>query len=213
VALDRTVYAWNASNNSASKILDSSNRITALKSNWSGDKVAVSDMFGKLELIDVESKARLSIRSHKDRCCALDFYDNLLATGSRDKGILINDIRTPNKKIHELGMHTDEICGLKWSPNGRYIASGSTNNKLSIWDTRINRVSFKSSAHKSAVKAIAWNQDNSMELATGGGVNDQTIKIWNVAAGAQVNELHCGSQVTNIMYSKSTNELISSHGF
>jgi WD40 repeat protein len=52
-----------------------------------------------------------------------------------------------------------------------------------------------------------------LELATGGGVNDQTIKIWNVASGSMINELNCGSQVTNIMYSKSTNELISSHGF
>lgn len=172
VALDNIVYSWNAGTNAASKLLESSNRVSALKSNWSGDKIAVSDMFGKLELVDIESKARMTLKSHKDRCCAVDFYENVLISGSKDKGILINDIRTPNKKVQELAMHTDEICGLKWSPNGRYIASGSTNNKLSVWDMRINKVCFRSSAHKSAVKAIAWNLNNTMELATGGGVND-----------------------------------------
>lgn len=123
----------------------------------------------------------------------MDFYGDLLASGSRDKGILINDIRTPNKNIQELAMHSDEICGLKWSPDGRFLASGSTNSLLSVWDTRMNKISLKSTAHKSAIRAIAWNPSNQIELATGGGVNDQTLKIWNTSSGKLEKEIFCGS--------------------
>lgn len=33
-----------------------------------------------------------------------------------------------------LAAHTQEVCGLKWSPNGRQIATGGNDNKLCIWD-------------------------------------------------------------------------------
>jgi WD40 repeat protein len=30
--------------------------------------------------------------------------------------------------------HRQEICGLKWCPNGRYLASGSNDNTVCVWD-------------------------------------------------------------------------------
>ena len=30
--------------------------------------------------------------------------------------------------------HTQEVCGLEWSPGGRYLASGSNNNRVAVWD-------------------------------------------------------------------------------
>lgn len=29
--------------------------------------------------------------------------------------------------------HTQEVCGLKWSPDGSYLASGGNDNLLNIW--------------------------------------------------------------------------------
>ena len=30
--------------------------------------------------------------------------------------------------------HCQEVCGLKWCPNGRYLASGSNDNTVCVWD-------------------------------------------------------------------------------
>ncbi len=30
--------------------------------------------------------------------------------------------------------HRQEVCGLKWCPNGRYLASGSNDNTVCVWD-------------------------------------------------------------------------------
>lgn len=32
-----------------------------------------------------------------------------------------------------LAGHTQEVCGLKWAPDGRYIASGGNDNLVNIW--------------------------------------------------------------------------------
>lgn len=35
--------------------------------------------------------------------------------------------------ISTLTGHTQEVCGLKWSPDGRYLASGGNDNLVHVW--------------------------------------------------------------------------------
>ena len=71
----------------------------------------------------------------------------------------------------------------------------------------------KFSGHKAAVKAIAWSPHQSGLLASGGGTADRCIKFWNTKAGVEVNSIDTGSQVCNLMWSKSSNEIVSTHGY
>lgn len=32
-----------------------------------------------------------------------------------------------------LAGHRQEVCGLKWSPDGQYLASGGNDNRLHVW--------------------------------------------------------------------------------
>ena len=43
-------------------------------------------------------------------------------------------MRIADHHISTFASHTQEVCGLAWSPSGRYLASGSNSNKLVIWD-------------------------------------------------------------------------------
>jgi cell division cycle 20-like protein 1 (cofactor of APC complex) len=63
------------------------------------------------------------------------------------------------------------------------------------------------------VKAIAWSPHQSGLLASGGGTADRCIKFWNVKNGTEINSIDTGSQVCNLMFSKSSNELVSTHGY
>ena len=70
------------------------------------------------------------------------------------------DLRDKNNYIHCIEGHKQEICGLKWSFDDRYLASGGNDNKLMIWDrgmSNSNEPMFKFKSHKAAVKAIAWS--------------------------------------------------------
>ena len=57
-----------------------------------------------------------------------------MSSGTRNTGdILLYDVRQ-KECIIKFQQHRQEICGLKWCPNGRYLASGSNDNTVCVWD-------------------------------------------------------------------------------
>lgn len=90
---------------------------------------------------------------------------------------------------------------------------------------------WKFHEHTAAVKALAWDPHVSGVLATGGGTQDKHIRFWNVINGTMLNELDTGSQVSplvdsslaytdsgmmqvcNLIWSLTSHELVSTHGF
>jgi cell division cycle protein 20 (cofactor of APC complex) len=71
---------------------------------------------------------------------------------------------------------------------------------------------IKMNEHKAAVKALSWCPWNTGVLATGGGKQDGTIKLWNVFSGVLKNSIETNSQVSGLIWSKFNRELLSSHG-
>lgn len=67
--------------------------------------------------------------------------------------------------------------------------------------------------HKAAVKAMAWSPHKRGVLATGGGTADRRLKIWNVNTSIKMSDIDSGSQICNMVWSKNTNELVTSHGY
>ena len=65
------------------------------------------------------------------RIGSLNWGKNLLASGSKDGNVATWDLRFGN--ISKYRAHSQEICGLKWSPDGKCIASGGNDNKLLIY--------------------------------------------------------------------------------
>lgn len=58
----------------------------------------------------------------------------IFSSGTRNTGdILLYDVRQKECLI-KFQHHRQEVCGLKWCPNGRYLASGSNDNTVCVWD-------------------------------------------------------------------------------
>jgi len=109
--------------------------------------------------------------------------------------------------------HKQEVCGLKWSFDGSHLASGGNDNKLCVWSLGASKPLLESAAHNAAVKAIAWSPFNHNLLASGGGTADKCIRFWNMNNYQNTHCLDTGSQVCNLVFSKNSNELISTHGY
>jgi cell division cycle protein 20 (cofactor of APC complex) len=156
----------------------------------------------------------------------------LLSSGSFDSHIHTNDIRaSPSQSLVSTFFgHRQEVCGLKWSPDGQQLASGGNDNLLCIWDinTRMRGGIFQQNQyqpnvvtspkycfaeHKAAVKALAWCPWQRHLLASGGGSRDQTIKFWNTDAGGLVQSIQTESQVCALQWNPYDREILSSHGF
>ena len=67
-----------------------------------------------------------------------------------------------NHHAATLARHTQEVCGLKWSPDGKYLASGGNDNLLMIWDAGVNTTNntatpvFTFNQHQAAVKVCNY---------------------------------------------------------
>lgn len=51
-----------------------------------------------------------------------------------------------------LTAHTQEVCGLKWSPAGTQLASGGNDNVLNIWQAGAQTPLHSLTDHRAAVK-------------------------------------------------------------
>lgn len=139
---------------------------------------------------------------------------SVVASGSKDKSILVRDLRAHNQSYMKLSEHRQEVCGLRWSLHDEnQLASGGNDNKLFIWSASSNVPLEKFSDHQAAVKAINWSPLHRGLLATGGGTADQCIRFWNTINLCPISCINTGSQVCNLVFSKTNDELVSTHGY
>ena len=55
-------------------------------------------------------------------------------SGSRSGAVHHHDVRVAEHHVGSLAHHTQEVCGLAWSPDGKHLASGANDNLLCVWD-------------------------------------------------------------------------------
>lgn len=100
---------------------------------------------------------------HTDRISSLSWNNQVLSTGSKDSKIINHDLRASTHIIQTLIGHTHEVCKLKWSPSGQYLASGGNDNKLCIWDINMNN-SFNNRNSDNIVFNYNTNSNNNINL-------------------------------------------------
>lgn len=223
VALAQTVYLWNASTGAIEELctLEGDAADTHVSSvSWvqqGGEHLAIGTSEGTTQLWDVSACKQLrSMDGHSDRVGSLSWNRHILSSGGRDSVVVNHDVRIARHNTATLSSHTQEVCGLSWSPDGTTLASGGNDNVLCLWDaaaSSISRPRFSLTEHQAAVKALSWSPHERNLLATGGGTADRTIKFWNSQTGSLLNSIDTGSQVCALQWNPHEKEILSSHGF
>jgi WD40 repeat protein len=93
----------------------------------------------------------------------------------------------------ELTGHKSWIQSIRWSPDGKYLASGSKDGSAQIWDTKKWERISTLKGHKREITAMHWSPDGK-KLATAS--TDRTARVWNPIYGQTISELKAlvGSQ-------------------
>lgn len=222
VALAQTVYLWNAGTGDIQELCtyDPTPNDYVSSVSWvqeGGLHLAIGTSDGATQLWDVEACKQLrSMDGHSDRIGALAWNRHTLTSGSRDTSVINHDVRIARHNVATLNAHSQEVCGMAWSPDGETLATGANDNLLCLWDaTASSNASprFRLTEHQAAVKALAWSPHERNLLATGGGTADRTIKFWNSQTGALLNSIDTGSQVCALRWNPHEKEILSSHGY
>ncbi|XP_014286017.1 cell division cycle protein 20 homolog isoform X1 [Halyomorpha halys] len=222
VALGSSVYLWNASSGAITQLteLEGNDYVSSLSWITDGDTLAIGTSLGNTQIWDTtQSKKMRVMDGHSARVGSLSWNQHILSSGCRGGLLVHHDVRQRDHVVSSIEAHSQEICGLKWSPDGRYLASGGNDNILNIWScvagdlySQSNPL-YRFSEHQAAVKALAWCPWQPSILASGGGTADRHIRFWNCNTGLSTNSIDTKSQVCGLLWSPTYKELISGHGY
>jgi len=97
--------------------------------------------------------------------------------------------------VMTLSGHTSPVSSVAFSPDGRRIASGSSDETIKVWDAKTGRVIRTLSAHtESWVDSVAFSPDGQRIVS---GSVDETIKVWDAETGQLVRTLSGHSNGVN----------------
>jgi WD40 repeat protein len=92
------------------------------------------------------------------------------------------------------------------SPNGKSVASGSTDGNVKLWDVETKKVVARWTGHAKTLRSLCWSVDGERLVS---GSTDGTIRVWDVESGDTVlGPIKTGHQwVFVVIYSPDTTKI------
>ena len=190
---------------------------TVLALSSSGRLVASGNSNGEIHIWDVDSGAELSVikKGFSSEIITMSVDNKMFAQVSEDG----NSIRlwdTANETtVKELTGHTEEINTLVFSPDGKFLASGSDDDTIRLWDLRNGEVRVIKAHNKgTGVGAIAFHPEGQLLASVAYNIDyegendpDNTIKLWNADDGKEVAAIPDPAVPLSLSFSPDGNKL------
>ncbi|XP_010225021.1 PREDICTED: cell division cycle protein 20 homolog B [Tinamus guttatus] len=220
LALGSAAHIWNGRTLQGSECIDLNSSFKYISSlAWikEGTCLAIGTSDGEVQLWDIETKKRLrNMFGHLSVVGALSWNHYILSSGSRLGSIHHHDVRVAQHHIGTLCQNKQGICSLKWSLTNRLLASGSSDGILNIWHSdpgvKVQSQPLKTIPHSSAVKAMNWCPWESKILATGGGMKDGILRVWDINHEKTIQCAATDSQICSLLWLPRTGELMTGQG-
>ncbi|TYJ96216.1 periodic tryptophan protein 1-like protein [Cucumis melo var. makuwa] len=103
-------------------------------------------------------------------------------------------------------------CPLKGGERGNFIAVGSMEPSIEIWDLDITSVTYKENSHTDSVLGLAWNKEFRNILASASA--DKQVKIWDVSTGqCNITMQHHTDKVQAVAWNHHSSQVLLSGSF
>ena len=107
--------------------------------------------------------------------------------------------RQCHRESLKLEDHKGAIFEIKYSRDGKRMASASLDYTVKLWDTATGQLLQTFPGHTNAVVGVAFSPKDDTRLASTGW--DGTVRIWDAMTGGEVRRLDCGLMLWDVSYS------------
>ncbi len=163
---------------------------------------------GTRSLATFEHGPFVTVPSHDGKQFAMlrpRFFSVNLATAESETGRLVYSLRT----FVAFQGFTEDIK-VRFSPDGRTLASCDGKNGVQLWDLTTGRERFSLQGHSQKVTALAFSPDGKTLAAADSG---KSLKLWDVASGREQQTLHSEFSPLALAYSPDGGRLaVTGHG-
>lgn len=87
---------------------------------------------------------------------------------------------TNYKAIHTLKGHASEVQNIRFSPDGKILASGGYDKQVILWDVKTGKLLRKLTGHRGRVSEVTFNKKATLIASAS---EDGTVRIWSVGDG------------------------------
>lgn len=192
---DKTVKLWDAAGKEIATLNGHASGVQSLASPRDGKILASADDGGVVKVWDVETRKELfTLKGQKGDAPGLVFApdDKVLAVGgggfdkNGDKAwgeIRLWDTGTGKERaVLDCGPH--RVFSLAFSPDGKTLASCSSDGSAALWDTATGKKQSDLGKNPNGGASVAFSPDGKT-LACGNFVRELKIVLWDVATGKE----------------------------
>ncbi|MEM9266034.1 MAG: TIR domain-containing protein, partial [Cyanobacteria bacterium P01_F01_bin.13] len=88
-----------------------------------------------------------------------------------------------SNKVRSLNGHDDQVQSVGFSPDGKTLVSGSSDNTIKLWDVETGEEIRSFNGHDDDVWSVGFSPDGKTLVS---GSSDNTIKLWDVETGEEI---------------------------
>ncbi|HSK04493.1 MAG TPA: WD40 repeat domain-containing protein, partial [Kofleriaceae bacterium] len=118
-------------------------------------------------------------------------------TDTASRLLLEEAARPARARLLTLAGHTDKLWDIAYSPDGKWLATASSDHTARIWDAETGALRA-TVRHAERVNTVAWSPDSRL-VASGGA--DHTVRVWDVIAGREVAALPVDGPARRVAFS------------
>eukprot|EP01127_Copromyxa_protea_P014003 TRINITY_DN3838_c0_g2_i1.p1 TRINITY_DN3838_c0_g2~~TRINITY_DN3838_c0_g2_i1.p1 ORF type:complete len:2315 (-),score=541.03 TRINITY_DN3838_c0_g2_i1:41-6064(-) len=187
-SLDQELLLWDAQ---AGKLISSlskhSRPVTSVAYTSDGSHLLSASADATVKVWDANlgtEKDQWKVESGWMNCCSFHPLEpTILATGSSECYTVVWDV-TNHIEEHTFRFHTQPITCIEFSPDGKYLATGSEDGTLVIANYETRELHLRLDGHSANVTGMCWSPDSSMLVTSS---DDFMIHLWDVDTGKKIN--------------------------